>query len=39
MALAETAAESEDSEEAHISLQEAQATIEEQFWSQKARVK
>ena len=45
MVQAEMAAESEGSEEAHIGLQEAQAkfrhalAIEEQFWSQKARVK
>ncbi|XP_027178157.1 uncharacterized protein LOC113777323 [Coffea eugenioides] len=45
MVLAETVAESENSEEAHISLQEMQAgfqhalAIDEQFWSQKACVK
>ena len=45
MALAETAAESEDSEDAHVRLQEGQAefwhalAIEEQLWSQKACVR
>ena len=45
MVQAEAAAESAESEEAHIGLQEAQANfrhalaVEEQFWSQKARVK
>nr|XP_027066533.1 uncharacterized protein LOC113692333 [Coffea arabica] len=45
MVQAEAAAESTESEEAHIGLQEAQANfrhalaVEEQFWSQKARVK